>query len=94
MEKIKAKLRIPTKDTYAFVEVDVESSPEGIKQLYSDLIALFNGSDGIKAQTFYNDLIELANSGMKAWGTADNYASMNEGQQAVFQAFKRLTKRQ
>jgi hypothetical protein len=88
---MKATLRIPTKEQYAYIEVECEGTEEEIKEKYDSLTRTVHG--GEDHNSFYNYLIALADSNLAEWGNADNYASLSEKQKAVVQAIKRFSKR-
>lgn len=88
---MKATLRIPTKEQYAYIEVEYEGTEQEIKQKYDSLTSLIHEKED--SNTFYEYLIALADSNLTEWGNADNYASLTEKQKAVVQAIKRFSKR-
>jgi len=88
--KYKAVLRLPT-DTYAYIEMHVEDTPENIIQAYRDLTKLWQAGTGLVEAEFYRVLDKYV------WkdGTMDSeeYAQMNLEQQAIIQTIKKSRNR-
>lgn len=82
-------IRIPTQHSFAYIEEDYTG--DDIKGRYNELYALMN--DTPNTDTFYNYLINLANSDMTKWGDVNYYESLSAKEKEVVQAFKRFTKR-
>lgn len=91
-------LRIPTKDQYAFVEVqyiaeseDKQDEARKVKEIYDQFIQTFQETSNPEA---FNDyLIALANSDLTKWGDANHYEGLSAKEKEVCQAFKRFVKR-
>lgn len=63
---MKAQLRIPTKEPYAYIEATVEGTPESILEVYNDFTALLK------------DPVALQGLSVKDWQTTlDRYLSEN-----------------
>lgn len=96
---MKTTLRIPTKEPYAYVEVELdgeELSPNGVKKLYDDLTSEMNSDTSSGKQTeskFLDFIISVIDSDFTKWGHVDDYAAMNDQQKAVVQSMKRFYKR-
>jgi len=95
------KLRIPTQDPYAFIEVDLDiptgdghsDAPERVQEAYRAYFTTFNGKSTVNPD-FCAKLVEIVNSDLtENWGTADDYQALSVPEQAVMQALKRLKKR-
>lgn len=84
---MKATLRIPTLDQYAFVEVEFDGTEEEIVAQYQKLKMLVTGGVGMDTKDFNRVLDKYL------WGDgtleADEYASMNLDQQSIIQTIKR-----
>jgi hypothetical protein len=99
------KLRIPTQDTYAFVEIDLENksnsvyrydkSPEEIKEIYNEYMSVFNQKP--LSVDLIKYLINLFNEDLHkdAWGkmSPDDYQTLSEQEKNLVQAIKRFYKR-
>lgn len=90
------KLRIPTKDTYAFVEVDVEDKTAlEVKKIYDEYLAVFNSKPMSVDLVEY--LINLFNEDLdkEAWMkmSPEQYQELSENGKALVQAIKRFYKR-
>lgn len=87
--KRKATIRIPC-EQYAFIELNVEETPEDIIEIYKQFISLYKGGLGIADKEF-NEALDryLAHNTMDA----NVYASMNKEQQTIVQSIKRAFKR-
>jgi len=83
-------IRVATKDQYCYVEEDYTG--DNPKARYEELKAQFQASDS-PVNAFYSYLIALMDSNLAKWGTADEYAQLNEKQKEVVQAIKRYSKR-
>lgn len=91
----KLTLRVPTKDQYAFVEVETDftvGTPEQVKEEYDKLYAVMNGKE-TPPNAFYSYLIALMDSNLATWGSADNYEALNDKQKEVVQSIKKFAKR-
>lgn len=89
----KAVLRIPTKEQYAYIEVETTGSPEQIKSEYDELTALMNNTIGVSEQSFSEYIINLMNSELTKWGDVDYYQSLSQPQKNIVQSIKRFYKR-
>ena len=90
------KLRIPTKDTYAFVEIDTENLEAlEVKKIYDDYMAVFNPQPMTAYLTDY--LINLFNEDLDkgAWAkmSPEEYMELSENHKALLQSIKRFYKR-
>lgn len=93
MTTIKATLRVPTKDPYAYIETVIDGTPEHVIATYEDLTALVKSGDKANHNDFYKFLQIIVDSDFKVWGSADDYQALNPAQQEVMQSLKRFTKR-
>lgn len=90
------KLRIPTIDPYAFVEIDTDNSEAlEVKKIYDDYMAVFNSKPITADLSLY--LINLFNEDLDkgAWGkmSPEEYMELNENEKALVQSIKRFYKR-
>lgn len=84
--KYKARLRIPT-EMYAYIEVDVEDTPEGILEAYRGFVALTKVGVGLppKEMNAFIDSYLLGEMN----GLGEVYEKMSESQKDVAQTIKR-----
>jgi len=88
-------LRIPTREQYAYIEVQMEGSPDltpiEVYDKYKELTQLVQEEPSLMEKDFNQVLDEYI------WGsgtmTADQYAAMTPGQQQIIQTIKRSRKR-
>lgn len=92
---MKTTLRIPTKDQYAFIEVETDqnNTPAEIKSIYDGLISAFQDPDGVSNQDFCLYLQAIIDSDLNKWGDVESYNMLNDSQKKVAQSLKRLAKR-
>lgn len=88
---MKATLRIPTYEQYAYIEVEAEGTAEEILHQYQEVTLLVKGGTGLPDKDFSAVLDRYL------WGDghmeADEYATMNLDQQSIIQVIKRSRKR-
>lgn len=90
---MKTTLRIPCKEQYAYVEVELnEESSETIKKVYDELTSVMKEISSPEL-VFCEYLVNLMDSNMQKWGTVEEYNSMNENQKKAIQSIKRYYKR-
>ena len=91
--KYKSKLRIPTSDQYAYIEVDFEGTPEDTISAYYEFTKLVKPAEGLSAKDFNQALDRYLT---EPTGDTDTYLKMSKFQKDVIQevkkAFKRITK--
>lgn len=84
---MKATLRIPTLDPYAYVEVEMDGTEGEIIEQYSHLTQLVRGGTGLPDADFRRVLDRYL------WGDghmlAEEYETMNLDQQSIIQTIKR-----
>ena len=90
--KLKATLRIPTNEQYAYVEAQVEGTREEIVEEYKLLTNAVRGGFGLEDKLFNKCLDEYLNTGTMNGGS-ELYAQMSLDQQNVFQQIKKSFKR-
>src|SRR3990167_1664212 len=88
--KYKADLRLPT-DTYAYIEMHIEDTPENIIQAYRDLVKLWQAGGGLVEAEFQRVLDKYT------WESetmdSEEYAQMNLEQQSIIQTIKKSRNR-
>ena len=90
---IKAIIRTPTKQ-FGYVETEVElENYQQLKAEHDLLFDLMNKEQDVSEIEFTTRLVEVINSDLTEWGSADAYQALNSSQMAVFQALKRFRKR-
>lgn len=89
---MKAQLRIPTAESYAYIEVTVEGSEEEIVKQYHKLTNAVRGGFGLDDKKFNACLDEYLTTNTLKNGT-ELYAEMSLSQQAVFQEVKKAMAR-
>lgn len=91
----KANIRIPTAHQYAFIELQVEDTPEKIKACYDIMTEMMNKSQAMSEIAFNVYLVNVINSDISDWKgvSTDEYHSLTDSQKAVIQAIKRFKKR-
>lgn len=94
MEKIKATLRIPTTEQYAYIETVIEGTPQEIKDKYDEITNIVKCGHKASHDDFYTFLRMIIDSDLRVWGGADDYNALTANQQQVMQSLKRFTKRQ
>ena len=87
-DKLLTKLRIPTQDQFAFLEVEFLGTTDEAYTEYRRLSAMVQGGEGITDKEFNAFYVEYRTTGKIANG-ADVYAKMNPSQQAAVQLIKR-----
>lgn len=89
--KYNCQIRVPTKEPYAYIELNVEDTVENIKGIYDEFTAKFTGSTN--HSKFYQYLTTLVDSNLKTWGDSNYYESLTDEQKMVAQSLKRYVKR-
>lgn len=87
--------RIPTKDPYAYIEVEHESvglEPEIYRKNYDELSAVFRDGDGITRQEM-NEVVDSMLRGESVNGGVQLWEKMSAEQKEICQTIKRATKR-
>lgn len=88
---MKAKLRVPTLDQYAYIEAEVEGTIEEVFAEYQHLTETVKGGTGLPDKDFNRVLDRyLWDDGAML---ADEYGTMNLDQQSIIQVIKRSRKR-
>lgn len=88
---MRATLRIPTKEQYAYIELEVEvENTEQAVEIYEEAVKMVNGGFGISRDEFNEALDRYLKDGT---GDTEQYAQMNTEQQRVFQEIKKSIKR-
>lgn len=91
---IQTKLRIPTKHTYAFVEMDLEvENEQGIKDAYNSLYELMNAKEETNEKDYLLWLSSIIDSNFESWGDINLYHQLSDQRKAVIQSMKRYKKR-
>lgn len=85
----KAKIRIPT-EQYAFVEIDMEGSPEDINSAYKEISSAMEVGNGLESKE-WNKALDTYLETNKIH--PDLYLRMDREQQNVIQEIKRSIKR-
>lgn len=91
---MKTILRIPTAETYAYLETEFEGSAEEAFEEYKRLTAIVKGEagTGLDSKVWNGVLDEYLTTSRIANG-ADLYAQMSKDQQMVMQEIKKSHKR-
>lgn len=89
MEQYKAELRIPT-DQYAYINVQVEGSPEFIIDSYREFTRLSKPQAGLTIKEFNACIDRYLTDGT---GETEKYMAMSPAQQETIQCIKRAYKR-
>ena len=89
---MKATLRVPTNEQYAYIECQVEGTEEEIVAQYHKMTSAVRGGFGLSDDQFNVCLDEYRTTGTLKEGT-EFYAEMSLEQQAIFQAIKKSDKR-
>lgn len=88
---MKALLRIPTKESYAYIEVECEGTDDEIVSQYRKMTVAVTGGFGLEEKEWNRILDNYL------WGTGDmrpdEYEGMSPAQQEVIQLIKRSRKR-
>lgn len=82
----KATLRIPTSEQYAYIEVQVEDTPEAIVSAYCEFTAMVKPQVGISTKDFNSSLDQYLKDGT---GRTEVFHAMSPTQKEVFQCIKR-----
>lgn len=90
------KLRIPTQDPYAFIEVDIENlEVSEVKEVYDNYMSVFNQKP--LSIDLISYLINLFNEDLDkgAWGkmSPEEYQGLSESEKNLIQSIKRFYKR-
>ena len=89
---MKHTLRIPT-DQYAYVEVEVEGTPEEAKGKYDEIKRAFSGDTSMSEHTFLEWIMAIVNSDFEVWGDVNAYNELSAERKMVIQSLKRYYKR-
>ena len=89
---MKAQLRIPTNESYAYIEVSAEGTEEEIIAQYHKLTNAVKGGFGLEKKEWNAAIDEYLNTSSLVNGT-EIYAQMNVEQQSCFQEIKKSLKR-
>ncbi len=85
MDKLKAVIRVPS-EQYAFIEVEVEETPERILEIHDQFLKAVKPQEGIADKEWRTALDRyLTNNDMDA----DVYASMSPTQKLIIQEIKK-----
>ena len=87
--KIKARIRIPT-DQYAFIEIEVEDTPEKIIETYYNFTRELKPKEGLPDKEWREALDGYLAEGKM---TVVEYNGMSERQQWLIQQIKKSVKR-
>lgn len=88
---MKATLRIPTKEQFAFIELEMEvDSPDAAVEAYHTTTGLFQPKSGLPDKDFNSFLDTYLESNT---GDVNVYNKMSKEQQDVIQTIKRSVKR-
>lgn len=96
---MKITLRIPTKDPYAYAEIETETpnteeSIKDAKDTYDKYFQVFQEKEGLSDSAFNDYLIRLFDSNLEEYGDINDYhEQMTDKQRQVVQAIKRMSKR-
>jgi len=87
------KIRIPTKDQYAYIEEDYEG--DDVKGRYSELYSLMNEGQKVSETAFNDIIVKIADSDLTEWQMdADFYQTqLTDSQKKVIQSLKKFLKR-
>ena len=92
---MKGTIRLPTKTQFAFIEAEVEGSPQEIVEAYNELNQAYwgqGGGEGLPKKEFDELLDDYCwNDGAMA---SEHYEKMSAEQQNIIQAIKRSKKRE
>jgi hypothetical protein len=94
-------LRIPTKDQYAYVEVELElpdrelSEEVGVvKRIYDGYIQTFQSENKYSESKFNEMVSKVLDSDLCEWQiTTEQYEDLTDSQKVVYQSMKKLKKR-
>lgn len=91
----KITLRIPAKEQYAYIEIEIPSefTPAEVKETYDLYTGLMKGEQSVSELAFNTYLIELMNSDLTKPLNAEFYESLTKSQVDVVQSIKRFKKR-
>ncbi len=90
----KTIIRVPLKDAFAFVEMEVEgvNDVNATKLMYDNIKRAFNEESN--PTDFYQYLIKVINADLSdEWGDVDTYQARPQIEKDVIQALKRFKKR-
>lgn len=89
---MKTTIRIPTKEQYAFIELEVDETPERVVEIYNEYTALVNQTDvgGLDPKSWRESLDRYLKQGDME---ADKYDGMSKAQKYVIQEIKKAFKR-
>ena len=94
--RLKAQIRIPTKEPYAYIEATVEGTPETILDTYNEFTSLIGQSGasggGLEPKEWNRCVDEYLSTGNLVNGT-ELYQQMSPSQQDFFLTIKRAFKR-
>ena len=92
---LKATLRIPTAEQYAYIEVQVEGTEEEILGHYHQLTKQVHGGEGLSDKEYNAWTDKYITGGGDGMDSVDleNYYKMNKEQQSHIQWMKRSLKR-
>ena len=83
-------IRIPTKDPYAYLEVEFLGTTDDALDEYNRLTSLIKGESGAGLERKqFNDMLDLYLAGEPIPDGTELWAQMNGVQQAVFQEIKK-----
>lgn len=85
--RIKAQLRIPTNEQYAYIEVSVEGTPDEIVEEYKQLTKLIKGGNEGLERKEWNKVLDTY-----LWDctmVAEEYERMSDNQRSVIQEIKK-----
>lgn len=83
---MKATLRIPTKEQFAYIEVEVEGSKEGIINQYKEFTQGVHGGFGLDRLEFNKILDTYMTTGKIL---SEEYEQMSSSQQNIIQEIKK-----
>ena len=87
---MKAKIRIPTRDPYAFIELDAEGTLEEINDTYHEMTSLHAVGGGLEPKEWNKALdTYLSTNELES----DTYERMSANQKGLIQEIKRAFKR-
>lgn len=90
MNTYKATLRIPTEESYAYIEIAVENTPEAIVSAHREFSALVRPVDGL-SQKEWNDV--LTSYGLGKGMSPDTMLKLGKAQQWFIKEFDKMTAR-
>lgn len=82
------KLRIPTQDQFAFLEIEFEGTADEAYREYRRVSAIVQGGEGLPDKEF-NEVLDIYLTTKQIPNGADLYEKMNPSQQAMIQTIKR-----